>query len=136
MRKSKDGKAFTGVGGERVRVTEYSIRRALDMKEMRLSGCTYQEIATKYGISRQRVYHIISTASKERIKHYSNNYIYKGLVQWMRENDINTVNLGVIIHNSKQLTDAKLCGKSKFNINDIVAIIRESGLTFEQLFLQ
>lgn len=115
-------------------MTEESIKRTLDIVEMRLRGLTYQEIADKYGISRQRVYSIFNNGVIGRNK--SDDWVYKGLRGWMLENHITSEELGKIINITAPNVRSKLYGKADFRLKEIVAIIKKSGLSFEQLFLQ
>lgn len=118
-----------------VKMTEESIKRTLDIVEMKLRGLTYQEIADKYGISKQRVYSILNNEITNR-KFNSDDWVYKGLRSWMLENHINSEELGKIINVTGTHVRRKLYGKTDFRLKEIVAIIKKSGLTFEQLFLQ
>lgn len=116
-------------------MTEESIKRTLDIVEMRLRGLTYQEISDKYGISRQRVYSIFNNGVIEKNKK-SDDWVYKGLRRWMLENHITPDELGKIINAVASSVRNKLYGKTDFSLKEIVAIIKKSGLSFEQLFLQ
>ena len=111
--------------------------RAIDMFIMRLEGATYQEIADKYGITRQMVFSILNHKDKDNAK--QDFIIYKGLKKWMLENNINVYGLYTIMTGKTTgsgRTKDKLCGITKFSITDIKAIIKESGKTFEELFMQ
>lgn len=114
--------------------------RLLEMIKMRLGGCTYQEIADKYGITRQCVQQSIANfAGKERTVRQSSldRCIYPNIRKWMLDNDISMIKLSKICG----LTDAhigtvrtKLNGEREFKISEIKEILKESGKTFEYMF--
>ena len=119
-------------------MTEKNKEMAVEMFKMRLDGATYQEIADKYGISKQRVHSLIGNPAKTRLKTFDY-IVYKGLKTWMEENKISIAGLTRIITKtatSSGRTKSKLEGKAQFKLDEIILIIKESGLSFEQLFIQ
>ncbi len=123
-------------------MTQENKDRLLEMIKMRLDGCTYQEIANKYGISRQCVCQAIANFTRRegsaRIrKSPLDRCIYPNLRQWMYENKITLVKLNGIIGKSltnTERTSQKMRGESDFKISEIKAILKESGKTFEYMF--
>lgn len=123
-------------------MTQENKDRLLEMIKMRLDGCTYQEIADKYGVSRQCVYQAIVNftrrESSTRVrKSPFDRCIYPNLRQWMYENKITLVKLNRIIGKSltnTERTSQKMRGESDFKISEIKAILKESGKTFEYMF--
>lgn len=115
-------------------------KRAMEMFEMRIDGASYQEIANKYGVTRQYVHQTLSGITTPRAYKYKN-VIYKGLRVWMEENGITTLRLHRLISptassNNASITSDRLKGKRQFKLSEIILIIKESGLTFEELFMQ
>ena len=116
---------------------EESRKRAMEMFEMRLDGATYQEIADKYGITRQCVQQTLVYTPKRNVVE---KVVYKGLRDWMRENNVSFKRFHKLIspdtlnHNSS-LASSKLKGEREFKLSEIILIIKESGLTFEELFM-
>ena len=121
-------------------MTEENKERAVEMFKMYLDGSTYQEIADKYGITKQRVHAILGNPNSIKNRNYD--FInYKGLKNWMEMNKISIAYLHRILHpnvssNNACRTKEKLMGNIQFKLKDVIAIINESGLTFEQLFMQ
>lgn len=116
--------------------------RLLDMIKMRLDGYTYQEIADKYGISRQCVQQSIAnfTGKERAVKKSSlDKCIYPNLKKYMIGNNISMIKLSKICGLSEASTGAireKLLGKRDFKISEIKAILKESGQMFEYLFVE
>lgn len=116
--------------------------RAMDMFKMRLDGATYQEIADKYGITRQRVECILKMREPSK-KHSNKKYekcIYKGLREWLQQNNYKLNDLQNLISKNKQRQAGnslrmKLCGEREFRLSEINKIINFTGMTFEELFM-
>lgn len=123
-------------------MTQENKDRLLGMIKMRLDGCTYQEKADKYRITRQCVQQTIANfTGKERIvkKSTLDRCIYPNLRQWMYKNEITLVKLTGIIGKSltnTERTSQKIRGESDFKISEIKAILKESGKTFEYMFAE
>ncbi len=121
-------------------MTQENKDRLLEMIKMRLDGCTYQEIAEKYSITRQCVQQsIASFAGKERSARKSSldRCIYPNISKWMLDNNISMTSVGKICGLSAKRTDTigmKLRGGRDFKISEIKAILKESGKTFEYMF--
>ncbi|MBD5463966.1 MAG: helix-turn-helix domain-containing protein [Lachnospiraceae bacterium] len=114
--------------------------RLHEMLKMRLDGCTFQEIADKYGVSRQYVQQSIAdfTGKKRGVKKSSlDKCIYPNIRKWMIDNNISMVKLSKICGLSKSCIDPirmKLRGDRDFKISEIKAMLKESGGTFEYMF--
>ena len=116
---------------------------ALEMFKMRLDGATYQEIADKYGVTRQNVEQIlkIREPSKRHSKEKYKICIYKGLREWLEKNNYKLNDLQNIISKTKQRQAGnclrmKLSGERDFRLSEINKIINLTGMTFEELFMQ
>lgn len=101
---------------------------------MRLEGSSYAEIAQKFGVSRQYIQQCIGLhPHKANFKKTK----YKGINNWMDENEMTINSLRKKLYGSgyvKYNLYDKLSGKTKLNINDIIAILNMTGMTFEQAF--
>ena len=121
-------------------MTQENKDRLLEMIKMRLDGYTYQEIADKYGITRQCVQQsIVNFVEKERNVRKSalDRCIYPNIKKWMIDNDISMIKLSKICGRTEKNTGAvrpKLNGEREFKISEIKAILKESGKTFEYMF--
>lgn len=118
-------------------MTQAEKDRALEMFKMRLDGATYQTIADKYGITKQRVEQILG---RTRVKQAKLDYVvYSGLREWMSMYNMRMANLEEMLQQngccSGRCKD-KLTGKTQFKLNEIKVIISASGLTFEELFMK
>lgn len=112
--------------------------RIMEMFGMRLDGATYQEIADKYGITRQRVHALIGEPKNTRVRNLDF-VVYIGLRKWMEENDISLSMFTKMIKgagvSSSRMKD-KLQGKCAFTLKEIIKIVNETGVSFEELFMQ
>ena len=113
--------------------------RAIDIFKMRLEGATYQEIADKYGITRQRVEAILKMRGPSNKKYEK--CIYKGLREWLQQNNYKLTDLQNIISKKEQSQSSnslrmKLSGERDFRLSEIKSIINLTGMTFEELFMQ
>lgn len=108
----------------------------------REQGLTYQEIADRCGISKQRVHQIIGRVRKNNVDIES--IVYKGVYDYMKENSQITYstlyskisggncsknaikNFRVFLHNSAD--------EGKLNIKQIKRLIKLTGKSFEELF--
>ena len=121
-------------------MTQENKDRLLEMIKMRLDGCTYQEIAERYGVTRQCVQQSISSfMGKERSVRKSSldRCVYPNIKAWMLDNNISMIKLSKICGLAETHIGAvrtKLCGERDFKISEIKAILKESGKTFEYLF--
>lgn len=115
-------------------------KRLLEMVKMRLDGCTFQEIADEYGVSRQCVQQSIAdfTGKKKTVKKSSlDKCIYPNIREWMRDSGITMIRLSGICglnESSQGVIRAKLLGQREFKISEIRAILKESGKSFEHMF--
>lgn len=121
-------------------MTQESKDRSLEMIKMRLYGFTYQEIAEKFGVTRQRVQQIVAEfTGKERTARQSSldRCIYPNIRKWMLDNNISMIKLSKMCGLAETHIGAvrtKLNGEREFKISEIKAILKESGKTFEYMF--
>ena len=116
--------------------------RIIDMVNMRSNGCTLQQIADKYGVSRQFVQQSILNFKKRdgklrEIPLYD--CIYPNLKKWMIENEITLTELSEMVGLNSASTNSitsRLNGVRDFKISEVKTILEESGKTFEYMFME
>jgi transcriptional regulator with XRE-family HTH domain len=107
----------------------------MDFLHMRQEGCTLQQIANKYGCTRQYVSmtlrKINQTPSRTRARRKC---VYSGLDRWLHENSCSITRLGKSI-GVYNVTIAKyMNGEREIKIGAIRDILRLTGMTFEEAF--
>ena len=120
------------------------------MFEMRLSGCTLQKIADKYGITRERVRQILLQSVTNR-KVIRKDYefdegnlakvVYPNISDWLMINGISIPEFarelsqeqGINYKATTRLENA-LQDKVEFTMKEIVAILKVTGMNFEYAF--
>lgn len=105
-----------------------------DMFSMRIDGYTLKEIGEKYGISRERVRQLLSNAAGGRNRIIRKNYVYSNIENWMYENDINQEDIAKECGCCQNNVSAILTGKYKPSFDFVSAVLRMSGMTFEEAF--
>lgn len=117
-------------------------QRNTEILEMHRNGYTYQQIADKYGITRQRAYSVVYNRmmqmKDENFAESVNKVIYPAIRKWMFENRITISGLHRII-NPEVISDVDirkfLTEKNrKISIKTLRKILETTGLTFEEAF--
>lgn len=122
--------------------TQESKDRLMDMLQMRLDGSTIQQIADKYGVTKQCVQQqlsIIAGNAKPRPRGIDERVIYPNLAKWIVDNRIAKYKLSEMIGMKIKCTDSirkKLYGERDFTITEIKKIIEITGYTFEYIFAE
>lgn len=113
--------------------------RIKEMKKLReKEGLTYAEIGKKFGISKQRVFFLIGGDTPRRIFITEKECIYKGLRDWMNENQVSRIKLTRAIYgyyqpNQYAVINHALLG-SDCQKHVIDGILKATGLTYEKAF--
>lgn len=117
--------------------------RLMDMVRMRLDGYTLNEIAEKYGVSKQCVQQHLSALAgnqKPRPRGVDEKIIYPNLAKWITENRIAKYELSHMIGLAKNMNTAqinkRLYGESEFSMTEIKKLLEITGKTFEYLFAE
>ena len=112
-----------------------------EMLQMRMEGATYQEIADKCGISRQRVHQKIGKRQISRFKEISQERcVYVGLRNWMNTNKICIAELTRRIYGQNDPdSNCRTRGRLASNCDLIPKrfidkILKITGLTYEEAF--
>lgn len=117
-------------------------QRNTEILEMHRNGYTYQQIADKYGITRQRAYSVVYNRMMkmkgENFAESVNKVIYPAIRKWMFENRITISGLHRII-NPEVISDVDirkfLTEKNRrISIKTLHKILETTGLTFEEAF--
>lgn len=110
-----------------------------EMYAMRLSGCTYQEIADKFGCSKQYVHQSITQSRPSKSNRLANACVYRGLSEYIAKNNITICKFTGFLrptHKGYNTTRMKelLTGERSFKMTDIRKILELTGMTFEECF--
>ena len=103
----------------------------IDMFAMRANGCTLQQVAVKYGITRERVRQILlaySAPRKEKV------YAYPNISNWMAENGVTLSQLADNCKLSYNTVRGYLNGVRDPNFIFVQYILKETGMPFEVAF--
>lgn len=104
----------------------------VEMFRMRLEGATLQEVADKFGITREYVRQLVPGIEGKEIKRRA--IVYPAILKWFQENELNYCSFG------------RMCGLSNVAVNDILtgnrsprkdsidAILKATGMTYEEAF--
>lgn len=104
----------------------------------RNSGMTYQEIADKYGVSRQCISQACARECKAKFR-YNNSCVYPALKEWINENQVTTAELlrqlDMVRHqNNYDRIHKLLTGKQELKKFHIDKLLEMTGMTYEELF--
>lgn len=113
------------------------------MFEMRLEGCTLQEIADVHGVTRERVRQILQSviSRSTAMKRGREGIIYPNISEWMQDNDISIEDFGKLLgkeegikmKNHTRLSHI-LKGVGEFNMTEVKSVLKVTGMTFEKAF--
>lgn len=111
----------------------------LEAYGMHLDGCTYQEIADKFGVTKQYIQQSLPSASRRSKKYNSKICIYAGLAQFIDEHNVTQRKLAEVINIKCPQGNAtrfkkRITGETPFKINEIYKILEFTGMTFEECF--
>ena len=123
-----DGISYSTKGGNVMTVDE-----KVEAYRMRLCGATYQEIADKFGITKQRINQILPCRTN-RLKKAVNSCIYRGIANWMQENECSYTCLAIKNGLTKPTIFDVLTGKNSPRKKTIDSILKVTGLTYEEAF--
>lgn len=104
-----------------------------EMYEMRLNGCTLNEIAERFGISKQRVQQLIPDSGNIRFAKAINQCIYPNIRKWMYENNSNWSRFAVLSGLSINRIRRALIGEN-ITKSVIDKILDTTGLSYEIAF--
>lgn len=114
-----------------------------DIIELRHEGYTLAEIGKKYGVTRQRIYQIL-TEGQVKPRRWTKTYReipYKGLYEYVRDNeDVSITSLAKLLFNGpSRASDMKVIrmlqgADTSLSISQIKRLEEASGMAFSYLF--
>ena len=115
--------------------------KADEMEALRAQGLTYREIADKFGCSYQNVAQMLAGSSRKCFRTITPERVsFDGLRKWMNENQCGIADLMNRICGKRangNVADSlrrKFKGVTDFRKSEIDALIRITGLSYEELF--
>lgn len=101
--------------------------------EMRLDGYTYEEIGKRFGVSKQNVQSMLAAGKNSVIRKKS---IYPAIDNWLIDNRLTWNSLRNMMSDSVKINDVYKIrdGKQHLRLDHIKAILRITGMTFEEAF--
>ena len=103
----------------------------IDMFAMRVNGSTLQQVADKYGLTRERVRKILFAYVAPRNEKV---YAYPNISHWMAENDITLSQLADNCNLSYNAVRDYMNGVRDPNFIFVQYILKETGMPFEVAF--
>lgn len=119
------------------------IKRKEQMLKLRDKGYTLEQLAKKYGISRQRVHYIVGKTDERWFTYVTPERVtYPNLRAWMNDNKVSVAELcrrvyGAL-HPSQQHRLGRCLKGNADNLRfcEIKNLVEVTGLTFEELFYE
>lgn len=101
--------------------------------EMRLDGCTYEEIGKCFGVSKQNVQQMLTAKKIGVIRKKS---VYPAIDVWLFDNGLSWNALGSMMSDNVKINDIYKIrdGKRHLRLDHIKAILKITGMTFEEAF--
>ena len=106
----------------------------IEVFKMRLDGFTYQEIAEKFGVSKQYINQMLQSAIGERRNKTVNKIVYPNIANWLKNNECSISEFAIRVGMKRPTLDGKLHGRRKFNSDEIKRILDVTGMKFEECF--
>lgn len=102
---------------------------------MRLDGYAYKEIADKIGCSITDIpREVLNMSYRPMSEKISELCVFKGLSNYIRENNSSTSKIAEYVGLSNPNTYLKLVGKRGFRIDEVRKVLELTGMTFEECF--
>lgn len=109
-------------------------QKKLSMFQLKLSGMSYEDIGQRYGVSKQAVQQLLTDVLSTRSRRRKT--AFPGIDQYLLATSSNVTDL----YRASQVQDEyntflrKLKGITRMDLETIRAILRATGLTFEEAF--
>lgn len=100
---------------------------------MRLEGHTLQEIANKYGVTKQAVSQFLPRGLNKYEK-YAKGCIYPAIARWMIKNKMSYMSLSESTGINSATLRVALSGKTSPTKFTVDGILKATGLTYEEAF--
>ena len=106
----------------------------IEVFKMRLDGFTYQEIAEKYGVSKQYINQMLQNIISEKRNKSLNKIVYPNIANWLKGNECSISEFERKTGIKRATLDRKLQGVAKFSYDEIKIILDVTGMKFEECF--
>ena len=100
--------------------------------KMRLDGFSYQEIAEKFGVSKQYINQMLQNVISERRNKAVNKIVYPNIANWLKDNECSISEFVIRVGIKRSTLDHKLHGRNKFNSDEIKRILDVTGMKFDE----
>ena len=104
----------------------------IEVFKMRLDGFSYQEIAEKFGVSKQYINQMLQNVISERRNKAVNKIVYPNIANWLKDNDCSISEFAIRVGIRRSILYNKLYGRNKFNSDEIKRILDVTGMKFEE----
>ena len=104
----------------------------IEVFKMRLDGFSYQEIAEKFGVSKQYINQMLQNVISERRNKAVNKIVYPNIANWLKDNECSISEFVIRVGIKRSTLDYKLHGTGKFNSDEIKRILDVTGMKFEE----
>ena len=104
----------------------------IEVFKMRLDGFTYQEIAEKFGVSKQYINQMLQNVISERRNKAVNKIVYPNIANWLKNNECSISEFAIRVRIRRSILYNKLYGRNKFNSDEIKIILDVTGMKFEE----
>ena len=104
----------------------------MKFSKMRVDGFTYQEIAEKFGVSKQYINKMLKNVISERKLKYINTIVYPNIANWLKRNECSISEFARKTGMKRSTLNDKLHGRRKFNSNELKSILDVTGMKFEE----
>lgn len=102
---------------------------------MRLNGVSLQEIADKFGVSKQYIQQTLPTEQlRSRRRHFIRKPIYPNLETWLFKRGISNKDFAAMIEVSISTTGRIVSGSQNMSKSTIDKILAVTGMTYEEAF--
>ena len=99
---------------------------------MRLDGYTFQDIADKFGVSKQYIHSLFGGRVSETLV---NGCRYPNITGWMANNNMDVCGMRHLLNDMDYRGfRSRLFGKTEFRLSEIKKILHITGMTFEKAF--
>lgn len=109
-------------------------QKKLSMFQLKLSGMSYEDIGQRYGVSKQAVQQLLTDVLSTRSRRRKT--AFPGIDQYLFATSSNVTDLYRASHVEDEYNTflRKLKGITRMDLETIRAILRATGLTFEEAF--
>lgn len=104
----------------------------IEVFKMRLDGFNYQEIAEKFGVSKQYINQMLQSVISERKLKYINTIVYSNIANWLKNNECSISEFARKTGIKRSTLNDKLHGIRQFKSNEVKSILDVTGMKLEE----